>query len=86
LVLRSDKFEYQGQRLKVKVTRDKNALCIHNIPAGWTEWNAVVADNVAQATGATIRSLQRGIFAGMGALGLAGYRWILPRISSLTNV
>ena len=47
-----------------------------------TEWNALVADNVAQAADTTIRSLQRGVFAGMRALGLAGYRWALPRISS----
>jgi len=40
----------------------------------WSEWNAIVADNAAQAAGATIRSLQRGVFAGMRALGLAGYR------------
>jgi len=46
----------------------------------WTEWNTLVADNVAQAAGATIPSLQRGVFAGMRALGLAGYRWALPRI------
>jgi len=49
----------------------------------WTEWNALVADNVAQGAGAPIRSLQRGVFAGMRALGLAGYRWTVPRISSL---
>jgi len=48
----------------------------------WTKWNALVADNVAQAAGATIRSLQRGVFAGMRALDLAAYRWALPRISS----
>ena len=82
LVLRSDEFECQYVRSKVKVTRNKNALCTHNTPVVWTEWNALVADNVAQAAGATIRSLQRG--AGMRALGLAGYRWALPRIS-ITN-
>jgi len=43
-------------------------------PALWTEWNALVADNVAQAADAATRSLQRGVFAGMRALGLAGYR------------
>jgi len=59
-------------------------LCTHNTPAAWTEWNALVADNVAQAADATIQSLQRGVFAVMRALGLAGYRWALPRISSLT--
>ena len=60
-------------------------MCIRdsNTPAVWTELNALVADNVAQAAGATIRSLQRGVFAGMRALGLAGYRWALPRISSV---
>jgi len=47
----------------------------------WTEWNALVADNVAQAVDATIGSLQRGVFAGTRALVLAGYRWALPRIS-----
>jgi len=40
------------------------------------------ADSVAQAAGAPILSLQRGVFAGMRALGLAGYRWALLRISS----
>jgi len=56
--------------------------CTHNTPALWTELNALVADNVAQAAGATIWWLQRGIFAGMRAIGLAGYRWALPPISS----
>jgi len=82
LVLRSDEFECQGQKSKVSITRDKNALCTLNTPAVWTEWDALVADNVAQAADATIRSLQRGVFARMRALGLAGYRWALPRISS----
>jgi len=48
----------------------------------WTEWNALVADNVRQAADATIPSLPRGDFASLRALGLAGYRWALPRISS----
>jgi len=61
----------------------KNALCIHNTPVVWTEWNAVVTDNLAQAAGATIPSLQRGVFAWMCALGLAGYRWALPCIYRL---
>ena len=38
LVLRSDELEYQGQKPKVKVIRDKNALCTHNTPAVWTKW------------------------------------------------
>ena len=70
----------KGQKSRSPGT--KNALCTHNTSAVWTEWNALVADNVAQAAGATIRSLQRGVFAGMRVLGLAGYRWALPRISS----
>jgi len=50
-----------------------------------TEWNAVVADNVVQAANATSPSLVRGVFAGLRivrAVGLAGYRWALPRIYS----
>jgi len=82
LVLRSDAFECQGQ--KSKVTWDKkNPLCTHDTSAVWTEWIALVADNVAQAADATIRSLQGGVFARMCALGLAGYRWALPGISSV---
>ena len=80
LVLRSNEFECQ--KSKVRATRDKNALCTHNIPAVWTKWNGLVADNVVQAAGAPIRSLQRGVFAGMRALGMAGYGWALTRISS----
>jgi len=45
------------RQMKVKVARDKNAKCTQNTPAVWREWNALVADNVAQAAGATIRSL-----------------------------
>jgi len=77
---RWDDFECQGQKSKVKVTRDKNALCTHNTPAVWTKWNALIVNVVTLAADATIRSLQRGVFAGMRALGLAGYRWALPRI------
>jgi len=33
LILRSDKLECQGQKSKVKVTREKNTLCTHNTPA-----------------------------------------------------
>ena len=60
------KVKGQGHR----VTRNNNALCTHNTPAVWTEWNALVADNVAQAADEATRSLQRGVFAGMRALGL----------------
>jgi len=54
LVLRWDELEYQGQKSKVKVARDKNALCSNNTPAVWTKWNDLVADNIAQAAGASI--------------------------------
>ena len=65
LVLRPYEFECQGQRSKVKVTRNKKALCTPNAPAVLTAWNAVVADNVAQAANATSPSLVRGVFAGL---------------------
>jgi len=60
----------------------KTVLCTDNTPAVWMEWNAVIADNIAQAADATIRSLQRGFFARMHALGLAVYRWAQPHICS----
>jgi len=69
-VLRSDEFEYQGQSSRSPGI--KNALCTHNTPAVWTEWNGLVSDNVAQAADVATRSLQRGVFTGMRALGLAG--------------
>jgi len=65
---------HQGQKTRCALTT--------YTPAVWMEWNALVADNVAQAADATIRSLQRGVFAVMCALGLAAYRWALPRTSS----
>ena len=43
----------------------KNMLCTHNTPAVWTKWNGLLADNVAQAAGTSIRSLARGVFAGL---------------------
>jgi len=52
-------------KVKVKVTKTKNALCTHNTPAVWTKWIGLVADNVAQAAGASILTLAREIFAGM---------------------
>jgi len=50
LVLRSDNLECQGQKSKVKVTRDKTRHAL----AVWMEWNGLVADNVVQAAGASI--------------------------------
>jgi len=82
LFLRWDDFECQDQKSNVKVTRGKNALCTHNTPTLWTKWNALVANIVTLAAGATTGWLLRGVFAGMRALGLAGYRWALPRICS----
>jgi len=73
-------FECQGQNLKVKINRDKNALCTHNSPAS-TEWNALAANNATQAADATIPSLPRGDISGLRALSLASYRWALPRSS-----
>jgi len=52
----------KGQRSK---SPGKNALCTPNTPALLTEWNAVVADNVAQAANETSPSLVRGVFAGL---------------------
>ena len=54
LVLRSDELECQGHKSTVKVTSDKKPLCTYNTPAVWTKWNGLVADNVAQAAGASI--------------------------------
>jgi len=45
------------------------------------EWNGLIADKVVQATGAPIRLLQRGVFAGMH--NAYGVRWALSRISSI---
>jgi len=42
--------------------------CALNTPAVWTEWNDLLADNVAQAADATIRSLWRGDLATLRAL------------------
>jgi len=80
-------FDRTSLNVKIKSQRSrsswtKKALYTHNTPTVSTESNAIVVDNVTQAAGAAIRSLQRGVFAGMRALGLAGYRWALTRISS----
>jgi len=77
LVIRSDEFECQGQRSRLP--GQKRAVhSQHNIPRRVNGIERpIVADNVTQAAGATIRSLQRDVFAGMRALGLAGYRWAL---------
>jgi len=53
---------------------------------GMERLNGLVADNVAQAAGAATRLLQRGVFAGMRALGLAGYGLALSRISSFLTI
>jgi len=63
LFLRSYEFECQGQMSRSPGT--KNSLCTLNTPAVSTEWNAVVAGNVAQAANATSPSLVRGVFAGL---------------------
>ena len=72
LVLRSDEFEYQGQRSRATGTKKR---AVHSQQSrGVDGMEGLVADNVAQAADAATRSLQRGVFAGMRALGLAGYR------------
>ena len=53
----------KGQRSRSPGT--KNALFAHNTPAVWTKWNGLVADNVAQAAGASILLLARDVFAGL---------------------
>jgi len=52
-------------------------------PAVWTKWNGVVADNVANAAGASILSLVRGVFAGMRSACGVRWAWRLPRISGV---
>jgi len=81
LILRSDEFECQGQRSKVKVTRDKKALCTSNTArCGRNGTPSLQITSRMQQTRRFDRC--RGVFAAMRALGLAGYRWALPRISS----
>jgi len=60
------KVKVKSQKLRSPGT--KNVLCTHKTPAVWTEWNDLVADNVAQAADATIRSLRRGDLAALRAL------------------
>jgi len=80
LVLRSGEFECQGKRSKVNVTRDKNALCTQNTPSLCGR-NGTPSLQITARTQQT-RRFDRCRGAGMRALGLAGYRWALPRISS----
>ena len=56
----------------------------YNTPAVWMKWNLLVADNVAHAAGASVLSLERACI--VRAVGLANYRWALPRISSVAIV
>jgi len=60
LVLCSDEFEYQGQKSKVKIIRDKKRALHSQHPPVSTEWNMLIANNVTQAADATILSLLRG--------------------------
>jgi len=84
LVLHSDEFERQGQRSRSPGT--KNVLCTQNTSTVWTEWNTLVADDTTQAADATIRSLQKGVFARTRALGQAGYCWALSRIFLVNSI
>jgi len=60
LVPRSDEFESQGQRSKVKVTRNKKRA-VHALrsppPPAATEWNALAANNGHAAADGTIPSM-----------------------------
>ena len=61
LVLRSDEFEYQGQRSRATGTKKR---AVHSQQSrGVDGMEGLVADNVAQAADAATRSLQRGVFA-----------------------
>jgi len=61
----------KGQRSRSSGT--KNALCTPNTPAVLTEWNALVADNVAQVANASSPLLVKGAFAGLRSA--CGVRW-----------
>ena len=83
LVLRSDEFEYQGQRSKVKVTMDKNALCTYNTSP--CERNGTPSLQMTSRKQQTLLFDRcRGVSSPvcMRWLGLAGYCWALPRIFS----
>jgi len=60
---------FRSWNVKVKSQRSRSSdkkRAVHTTPhAVWTKWNGLVADNVAQAAGASILSLARGVFAGM---------------------
>jgi len=73
----------KNQRSRSTGTKTRGAL---TTPQASTEWNALAANKVTQAADATIPSLRMGDFAGLRALGLAGYRWALPRISGLNCI
>jgi len=81
-------FTHTSLNIKVKGQRSrspgtKNALCSPNTPAVLTEWNVLVADNVAQAANATSRSLVRGVFAGLRSE--CGVRWAWRAIAGLCH-
>jgi len=67
LVPHSDEFQCQGQRSKVKVTRDKKrAVHSHHSPAA-TEWNTLAANDVTQQKTGQFRRC-RGWFWGLRAV------------------
>jgi len=58
-------------------------ICVTTPPAVWTKWNGLVEHNVANAAGASILSLVRGVFAGMRSACGVRWAWQLPHISSV---
>ena len=58
-------------------------VCVTTPPAVWTKWNSLVEHNVANAAGASILSLVRGVFAGMRSVCGMRWAWQLPPISSV---
>ena len=81
LVPRSGHFECQGQRSR-SIGIKKTRCTLTTPPRCGRNGTPSLHITVAQTAGAIIRSLQRGVFAGMRAMGLAGYTlWAVLRIS-----
>ena len=85
LILRSDKLECQGQKSKVKVTRDKKrAVHSQHPPRYGRNGTPSLQRTPRKQTRPLYCCSAEGCLRGMRALGLAGYRWALPRISRCT--
>ena len=77
LVSRSDKFECQGQRSKVKVSRDKNALCAPITPAT-TEWNALAVNKVTHQQIGPFHPFRDGVISAACMLSMFGKTSLAP--------